>query len=95
MHDAFDTLPSPPAAATAAHDPAVKRWLAARLFGSWIAYQGDSLRTLVRYLRACHDVFLVELARDGNALQAIRRSDCLIIHESSAQQIATLLNDRS
>ena len=95
VQDAFDTVAAPQSAALAAHDPAVKRWLAARLFASWIAYQGNSLRTLVRYLRACHDVFVVELARDGNALEAIRRSDRLIIHESASPPIATLLNDRS
>lgn len=95
VKDAFGVVAPPPPAALAAHDSAVKRWLAARLFGSWIAYQGNSLRTLVRFLRACHDVFVVELAHDGNALEAIRRSDRLIIHEASSQQIATLLNDRS
>ena len=76
-------------------DPAVKRWLAARLFGSWIAYQGSALATVVRYLHACHDVFVVELARDRNPREAIRRSDRLIVHESSSQQLATLLNDRT
>jgi hypothetical protein len=95
VRDAFGSVAPPPSVAPAAHDPAVQRWLAARLFGSWIAYQGNSLRTLVRYLRACHDVFTVELARDGLALEAIRRSDRLIIHEAASQQIATLLNDRS
>ena len=95
VHDAFRLVAAPSSTALAAHDSAVKRWLAARLFGSWIAYQGNSLRTLVRYLQACHDVFVVEFARDGNALEAIRRSDRLIIHEAASQQIATLLNDRS
>jgi Fe-S-cluster containining protein len=93
--DAFGSVVPRPSSAPAAHDSAVKRWLAARLFGSWIAYQGNSLRTLVRYLHACHDVFLVELARDGRPREAIRRSDRLIIHEAASQQIATLLNDRS
>lgn len=94
VHDAF-AAPLGPSPMLAPYDPAVKRWLAARLFGSWIAYQGDALRTLVRFLRACHDVFVVELARDGNAFQAIRRSDRLIVHESASQRMATLLNDRS
>jgi hypothetical protein len=73
----------------------VKRWLAARLFGAWIAYQGNGLRTILRYLHACHDVFTIELARDRDALQAFRRSDHLIVHESSSQQLANLLNDRT
>ena len=78
---------------------AVQRWLAAHLFGNWIAYQGRGLRTIVRYLRACLDVFGVELARDGDTLEAIRRSDYLIVHESDSQQLATsidaLLRQRS
>lgn len=93
--DAFAGVALRPSTKAAGHDGAVKRWLAARLFGSWIAYQGNSLRTLVRYLHACHDVFLVELARDGHAREAIRRSDRLIVHEAASQQIATLLNDGS
>lgn len=93
VRDAFGMLPPPPTAALDPRDRAVKRWLAARLFGTWIAYQGNALATIVRYLRACYDVFVVELARDGNPLQAIRRSDHLIVHESSSQQLATLLND--
>jgi len=95
VRDGFGTLPPPPTAVLAPHDRAVKRWLAARLFGSWIAYQGNALDTVVRYLRACHDVFLVELARDGDPRAAIRRSDRLIVHDSSSQQIANLLNDCS
>jgi Fe-S-cluster containining protein len=77
-----------------AFEPAVKRWLAARLFGSWVAYQGDGLLTIVRYLRTCLDTFEVELARDNTPLQAIRRADQLIVHESSSQQLANLLNVR-
>ena len=94
VRDAFGLL-SPPTAALEDYEPAVKRWLAARLFGTWIAYQGSGLRTIVRYLQACLDVFTIELARDHDALQAIRRSDRLIVHESSSQQLANLLNDRS
>jgi len=91
VHDAFGMLPPPPTSTPEPHDAAVKRWLAARLFGSWLAYQGDALATIVAYLHACHDVFRVELARDGNAREAIRRSDHLIVHESSSQQLAMLL----
>jgi hypothetical protein len=93
--DAFARVALRPSMNATGYDAAVKRWLAARLFGSWIAYQGNSLRTLVRFLHACHDVFLVELARDGHAREAIRRSDRLIVHEAASQQIATLLNDGS
>lgn len=94
VRDAFARI-APETAALAAFEPAVKRWLAARLFGTWIAYQGNGLLTIVRYLRACCDVFTVELARDGKPREAIRRADHLIVHESSSQQLANLLNDRS
>jgi Fe-S-cluster containining protein len=68
--------------ALAAHEPGLKRWLAARLFGNWIAYQGDGLQAIVRYLRGCLSVFTSELARDGNALEAVRRSDLAIVHRA-------------
>ena len=92
--DAFARL-TPAMGALAPFDPAVKRWLAARVFGTWIAYQGNGLRTIVRYLHVCLDAFQVELGRDGNAREAIRRADHLIVHESSSQQLANLLNERS
>jgi hypothetical protein len=94
VRDAFGLL-SPPTAALKDYEPAVKRWLAARLFGTWIAYQGGGLRTILRYLQACLDIFTIELARDHDALQAIRRSDHLIVHDSSSQQLANLLNERT
>ena len=31
------------------HSRAVNRWLAARLFGTWLAYQATSLTAIVRY----------------------------------------------
>lgn len=79
--DAFGRL-APPASIMDAHEPAVKRWLAARLFGNWIAYQADGLEAIVRYLRGCLGVFAAELARDGNPLEAIRRSDLQIVHKA-------------
>jgi hypothetical protein len=78
--------------AAAAGSRAAQRWLAGHLFGNWIAYQGRGLRTIVRYVRACLDVFRIELARDGDALEAIRRSDYLIVHESDSQQLAASID---
>lgn len=80
VRDAFGTLPPPPTVALQARDRAVKRWLAARLFGNWIAYQGDGLHAIVEYLQKCLTRFTTELARDGSALEAIRRSDLRILH---------------
>jgi Fe-S-cluster containining protein len=59
---------------------AINRWLAARLFANWIAYQGDGLDAIVRYLDRCLATFDAELAVDGDAIQAIRRSDLAILH---------------
>jgi Fe-S-cluster containining protein len=79
---------------------AVNRWLAARLFGTWMAYQATGLRAIVRYLRASLDVLVLELARGASdgvldrraMLEAFRRSDHLIIHLATSQRIATLLS---
>lgn len=59
---------------------AVKRWLAARLFAAWTAYQGDGLAATLRYLHDCLRTFEEEAAVDGNAREAIRRSDLRIVH---------------
>jgi Fe-S-cluster containining protein len=80
--DAFGMLSPPPTAALDVRDRALKRWLAARLFGNWIAYQGDGLQAIVRHLRGCLATFTTELARDGSPLEAVRRSDLLIVHNA-------------
>ena len=56
-------------AAVSEEGPAVHRYLAARAFASWCAYQGGGLRTHVSSVRASFGVLLVELARashEGN-----------------------------
>ena len=88
VRDAFGTL-APPTDVLEPHEQALKRWLAARLFGNWIAYQGDGLQAIVRYLRDCLATFTRELARDGSALEAIRRSDLQIVHKARRRSIAT------
>src|SRR5258708_29632910 len=82
VHDAFGMLAPPPTAVLDAHEPALKRWLAARLFGNWVAYQGDGLQPIVSSLRGCLATFTTELARDGSPLAAIRPSDPLILHKA-------------
>jgi Fe-S-cluster containining protein len=82
VRDAFGMMMPPPSDTLELQDRAIKRWLAARLFGNWIAYQGDGLQAIVRYLRDCLATFTTELARDGSALEAIRRSDLLIVHKA-------------
>lgn len=78
----FPRLPS--AAAVADRDRrAIARWLAARLFATWSAYQGErGLKAIVEYLRNCLDTFNREVAADGNALEAIRRSDLFLLHRA-------------
>jgi Fe-S-cluster containining protein len=82
VRDAFDTIAPPTTVVNEdEYEPAVKRWLAARLFGNWIAYQSDGLEAIVRYLHGCLATFATELARDGSPLEAIRRSDLQIVHK--------------
>ena len=78
VHAAFDVRATAPSGA----DVPVKRWLAARLFGAWAAYQGDGLAFTLHHLRTCLDTFEEEVAADGNALEAIRRSDLRILHRA-------------
>lgn len=79
VEDAFASA-TPPAATLSADDVAVKRWLAARLFACWIAYQGDGLDAIVRYLQNCYRLFAAERARDDHAREAIRRTDLRVMH---------------
>jgi Fe-S-cluster containining protein len=74
-----------------AYSIAVSRWLAARLFGTWIAYQADGLSAIVRYLRACLGVLLLELGHDRRFIEAIRRSDYLLVHLADSQRLASVL----
>jgi Fe-S-cluster containining protein len=77
---------------------AIKRWLAARLFGTWIAYQANSLGAVSLYLRACLSVLHAELSRDGGAsdergfVEAVRRGDQLIVHLADSQHLAKMLS---
>ena len=80
VHAAFP--PRPGAATTPGDGAAVRRWLAARLFGAWIAYQGNGLAATIAYLQLCLETFEREVEIDGSALEAIRRSDLKIVHGS-------------
>src|SRR5205085_2226857 len=79
VHASFDQL-GHPAGTPTGDEAAIGRWLAARLFGCWTAYQSDGLHAIVRHLRTCFDTFTLELARDGSAFEAVRRSDLSILH---------------
>jgi hypothetical protein len=77
---------------------AIGRWLAARAFACWIAYQGRGLRTVLLYLRACLAVLAAELAQnDGqvdraSAIEAIRRADLLLLHQADSAAVAASLD---
>jgi hypothetical protein len=81
VHAAFDAGTAPHASA----DAPVKRWLAARLFGAWTAYQGDGLAVTLRYLQRCLQTFEREVASDGNVVEAIRRSDVRVLHTAGPE----------
>ncbi len=81
----------------------VGRWLAARAFASWLALQGEGVRTSVLGLRVAHSVLRAEAARgvaeaagiapDAERLeQAIRRADLLLVHLADPEALARELS---
>ena len=85
-------------------DLAMKNYLAARLFGNWVAYQGQGLRSIVEWLRTCASVvrhFVWQrLSASGRPLdhsvfiESVRSADLLLLHVldsgSFARDIASL-----
>jgi hypothetical protein len=73
-----------------AFEPAIRNYLAARLFGNWIAYQGRGWRTIVAWLRTSLGVLENELARGCGAsgqpltaddvIAAFAAADRLLVH---------------
>lgn len=82
--------------------PVVGRYLAARAFASWVAYQGRSLRAVVNAVRAALAVLVVEAARAcapvgavldrARLTMAIRQSDLLLVHHAERQPLADLMS---
>jgi hypothetical protein len=84
-------------------DRAVRAYLAARLFGNWVAYYGPGLHAIVEYLRISLSVLKMEAARyssrssgAANTWQttlepAIRNADLLLVHLSDTKQLARRL----
>ncbi len=80
----------------------VRRYLAARAFGSWAAVQGSGLRTAVRALQAALAVLRGEAARLAAAAggpldapllkEAIRRTDLRLVHLASPEALAIALS---
>jgi Fe-S-cluster containining protein len=76
----------------------VRRYLAAKAFGSWLAYQGEGLRTIVHSLGVALSLLKasvsIECGKAGRPLgrdtftAAIRRSDELLLHLASREDLA-------
>ena len=80
----------------------VRRWLAAKAFASWLALQGEGLRTAALGLRVALGSLRAEAARGcaeaGRALdadllkEAIRRADRLLVHLADPEALARRLS---
>ena len=80
----------------------VRRYLAAKSFGSWLAYQGYGLRTIVLSLAVALSTLKVnaaiECAKRASPLDretltaAIRRTDEMLLHLASREQLARALS---
>jgi hypothetical protein len=76
----------------------LNRYIAAKAFASWTAYQGRGVKTIVRGLEAAYDVALVEAARqcrdaarrlDADLLkEAFRRADFVLNHLAVGEDLA-------
>jgi Fe-S-cluster containining protein len=80
--------------------PAINRYLAAKAFASWTAYQGRGVKTIVRGLEAALALVRVEAARQcRNAarsldrellLEAFRQADFALNHLAVGEDLATV-----
>jgi hypothetical protein len=81
------------------HERVVRKYLAARLFGNWIAYYGPGLHAIVEYLRISLSVLKMEAARRHvtstspwpTLLEAVRAADLLMVHLVDTQSLVRLL----
>jgi Fe-S-cluster containining protein len=86
------------------YDRVIRNYLAARLFGNWIAYHAQRLSTVVEWLKICLSILKVETARHtGDAdlsdssevvRRAIRATDLLVVHLSDTRVLARLIDLR-
>jgi hypothetical protein len=80
-------------AGTSAFAPVIERFLAAKLFASWAAYQDDGITAVRESVRAAHRLLLSEIDHacreagrsldDGVLLNAIRQTDLQLLHRTS------------
>jgi Fe-S-cluster containining protein len=78
-------------------DRAMRNYLAARVFGNWIAYQGRGLRSIVEWLRTCaaavrHHAMQRAIgsaaAIPREFLESFRAADLLLLHTIDTQAFA-------
>jgi Fe-S-cluster containining protein len=82
-------------------DGAVRGYLAARLFGNWIAYHGQGLHAIVEYLQVALAVVKMEAARHHvrespstpwqTVTEALRSADLLLVHLSDTRALSSQL----
>jgi len=80
----------------------ILHWLAAKAFASWLALQGEGLRTTVLGLRLALDVLRAEAGRGcagagrtldaGLLKEAVRRADLLLVHLADPAALAKRLS---
>lgn len=68
-----------PAASHPGAETVIARYLAAKAFASWTAYQGRGVRTLVAEL-VLTDALVRDLVRERTLVEAIREADRLLVH---------------
>jgi hypothetical protein len=86
--------------AVAQHAGPIGRYLAARSFASWMAYQGRGLRSFVASVRTALGVLVVEMPRAAGGWHvhrddvhlAVRRTDQLLVHLAEAAALARAWN---
>jgi hypothetical protein len=83
----------------AEHSGPLGRYLAARAFAAWMAYQGHGVRSWVAALRATLGVVIVELVRTAgrrpsreNLILAFGRADRLLVHLAEPDALARAWN---
>ena len=83
-------------------DETVRGYLAARLFGNWIAYSGQGLHAIVEYLHVALAVMKMEAVRHHaqesasspwqTVKEAVRSADLLLVHLADPRTLARLLD---
>lgn len=104
-----DLPPSPPAIDPPLTDSGqrrvIRRFLAARAFASWMAYQGHGVATVMRSLHLTLRALRGDMARAGASRdgivdtarlkECIRRTDLLLVHRANRDELARSLSSEA